>query len=67
MLLLKSTILNKIYTTILTSGGGGGNSLIVVASQAVSSTDLLLVLIEAETHLKKALIVALSANDVKNK
>ena len=61
MPLLKSTILNKTYTTILTSGGGGGNSLIVVASQAVSSTDLLLVLIEAETHLKKALIVALSA------
>ena len=49
------------WTTILTSGGGGGSSLSVVASAPVSSTFMLPELTEAETHLKKALIVALSA------
>ena len=45
------------YTTIFTSGGGGGSSLRVVASVQVSSTFMLPVLTEAETHLKNALIV----------
>ena len=46
---------------IFTSGGGGGSSFIVMESEPESSTDLLLVLMDADTHLKKALIVALSA------
>ena len=46
---------------MLTSGGGGGSSLKEVVSFAAFSTALLLVLIEADTHLKKALMVLLSA------
>ena len=46
---------------MLTSGGGGGSSLKEVVSLAAFSTALLLVLIEADTHLKKALMVLLSA------
>ena len=50
-----------VYTTMLTSGGGGGSSLSPVTSPNPSSTFIELVLIEADTHLKKDLIVALSA------
>ena len=49
------------YTTMFTSGGGGGSSLRVVASAPVASTFMLPELTEADTHLKNALIVALSA------
>lgn len=53
--------LNGDQMTMLTSGGGGGSSLKEVVSLAAFSTALLLVLIEADTHLKKALMVLLSA------
>ena len=45
---------------MLTSAGGGGSSLSELVSSPVS-TALLLVLMEADTHLKKALMVELSA------
>ncbi len=48
------------YTTMLTSGGGGGSSLSPFTSPNPSSTFMLEVLIEDETHLKNDLIVALS-------
>lgn len=46
---------------MLTSGGGGGSSLSVPISLPVSSTFIEPALTEAETHLKKDLIVAESA------
>ena len=46
---------------MFTSGGGGGNSLMSEVSPSPFSRFILLVLILALTHLKKALMVALSA------
>ena len=46
---------------MFTSAGGGGNSLKSPTSLPLSSTFILPALTDADTHLKNALIVALSA------